>query len=95
MGKATFRIWRGEGQPQGDDTTAPNVGSFTNYTTEVSEGMVAIPKQDLRRAAVVDAFHLLPARSENAFMLPATHPPLQARIERLQRLETALQHARS
>ena len=52
MAAATFRIWRGEGQPQGDDTTAPNIGSFTNYTTEVSEGMV-----------VLDAVHRIQAES--------------------------------
>ncbi len=52
MAIATFRVWRGEGQPQGDDTTAPNIGSFTNYTTEVSEGMV-----------VLDAVHRIQAES--------------------------------
>src|SRR5438128_11330097 len=52
MAGATFRIWRGEGQPQGDDTTAPNTGSFTNYTTDVSEGMV-----------VLDAVHRIQAES--------------------------------
>ena len=54
---------------------------------KVSEGLVAIPKRDLRAAAIGDAFHLLPARTDDAFMLPPTHPPLEARIERLQRLE--------
>ena len=52
MAAATFRIWRGEGQPQGDDKSAPNIGSFTNYTTEVSEGMV-----------VLDAVHRIQAES--------------------------------
>jgi heat shock protein HtpX len=59
---------------------------------KVSEGMVAIPSKDLRAASVGDAFHLLPAaRDDEGFMLPATHPPLAARIERLERLERALQ----
>ena len=52
MAAATFRIWRGEGQPQGDDKSAPNTGSFTNYTTDVSEGMV-----------VLDAVHRIQAES--------------------------------
>jgi succinate dehydrogenase / fumarate reductase iron-sulfur subunit len=52
MAAATFRIWRGEGQPEGDDRSAPNIGSFTNYTTEVSEGMV-----------VLDAVHRIQAES--------------------------------
>jgi heat shock protein HtpX len=42
----------------------------------------------------MDAFHLLPVRPEGEYRLPATHPPLRARIERLQRLEAALQSAR-
>jgi succinate dehydrogenase / fumarate reductase iron-sulfur subunit len=52
MAAATFRIWRGEGQPQGDDKSAPNIGSFTTYTTDVSEGMV-----------VLDAVHRIQAES--------------------------------
>jgi heat shock protein HtpX len=58
---------------------------------KVSEGLVAMPKRDLREAAVHDAFHLLPTARENGFCLPATHPPLRARIERLERLERTLQ----
>jgi heat shock protein HtpX len=57
---------------------------------KVSDGLVTIGAKDLRVAAVSDAFHLLPAR-HRAFMLPATHPPLRARIERLERLERSLQ----
>jgi heat shock protein HtpX len=58
---------------------------------KVSEGIGAIPARDLRAAAVTDAFHLLPVSSEAQFALPATHPPLEARIARLERLEAALQ----
>jgi heat shock protein HtpX len=58
---------------------------------KVSDGLVAIPRKDLRAAALHDAFHLLPAARENAYGLPDTHPPLRARIERLERLERALQ----
>jgi heat shock protein HtpX len=57
---------------------------------KVSDGLVAMPKRDLREASLHDAFHLLPAARENAFGLPDTHPPLRARIERLERLERAL-----
>jgi heat shock protein HtpX len=59
---------------------------------KVSDGLVAMPRRDLREAAVHDAFHLLPAARESAFGLPATHPPLRARIERLERLERSLHH---
>ncbi|WP_028067967.1 M48 family metalloprotease [Solirubrobacter soli] len=57
---------------------------------KVSDGLVAMPRRDLREAALHDAFHLLPASKDTAFGLPATHPPLEARIARLERLERAL-----
>jgi heat shock protein HtpX len=72
-----------------------NPAALATALMKVSEGLVAIPKRDLRAASVADAFHLLPARTDDAFMLPATHPPLAARIERLERLEAALQRARA
>ena len=52
MGAATFRIWRGEGNPAGDGKSAPPTGSFTDYQTDVSEGMV-----------VLDAVHRIQAES--------------------------------
>src|SRR5688572_12670162 len=54
MAAATFRIWRGQGNPAGDGSTAPPIGSFTTYNTEVSEGMV-----------VLDAVHKIQAESAN------------------------------
>ena len=68
-----------------------NPAALASALMKVSEGLVAIPQKDLRAAAVGDAFHLLPARDTQQFMLPPTHPPLEARIERLERLERALQ----
>jgi heat shock protein HtpX len=59
---------------------------------KVSDGLVAMPRRDLREASLHDAFHLLPVSRENAFGLPDTHPPLRARIERLERLERSLHH---
>jgi succinate dehydrogenase / fumarate reductase, iron-sulfur subunit len=52
MAAATFRIWRGEGNPAGDGKSAPAIGSFTDYRTDVSEGMV-----------VLDAVHQIQAES--------------------------------
>ena len=57
---------------------------------KVSDGLVAMPRRDLREASLHDAFHLLPVAKEQAFGLPDTHPPLRARIERLERLERSL-----
>lgn len=65
---------------------------------KVSEGMAALPREDLRAAAARDTFHLLPADRERGgnplAPLTATHPGLRARIARLERLERALQTAR-
>jgi heat shock protein HtpX len=58
---------------------------------KVSDGLVTMPRRDLRQAALHDAFHLLPVSKDSEFGLPPTHPPLKARIERLERLERALQ----
>jgi heat shock protein HtpX len=71
-----------------------NPAALASALTKVSDGLVAIPARDLRAAAAMDAFHLLPVAPEGEYGLPATHPPLRARIERLQRLEAALQAAR-
>jgi heat shock protein HtpX len=64
---------------------------------KVSEGLVAIPSEDLRAAAARDAFHLLPVGARERagrLPLPATHPSLRARIARLERMEATLQAAR-
>jgi heat shock protein HtpX len=68
-----------------------NPAALASALMKVAEGLVAIPARDLRAATAGDAFHLLPARRERELMLPPTHPPLAARIERLQRLEATLQ----
>jgi heat shock protein HtpX len=68
--------------------------ALASALTKVSEGLVAIPSRDLRAVAARDAFHLLPAAREREDGLPATHPPLKARIERLQKMEARLQAAR-
>lgn len=70
-----------------------NPSALASALVKVSDGLVAIPKADLRVAAARDAFHLVPA-SRGKSWLPATHPPLQARIARLERLEARLQSAR-
>jgi heat shock protein HtpX len=71
-------------------TLTGSPAALASALVKVSDGLVAIPRRDLRAAAVRDAFHLLPARPDT-HALPRTHPPLRARIERLERLERALQ----
>ena len=70
-----------------------NPAALASALMKVSDGLVAIPRQDMREAAARDGFHLLPVGVQELRLL-ATHPPLRARIERLQRLESGLQSAR-
>jgi heat shock protein HtpX len=58
----------------------------------ISSGMDRIPKQDLRASSELSAFYFFPPGAKSAIGgLFATHPPMEKRIEALQRLETQLQ----
>src|SRR6478735_3124344 len=70
-----------------------NPAALASALIKVSDGLVAMPRADLRAASLHDAFHLLPVAREKGYGLSATHPPLRARIERLERLERTLQHS--
>jgi heat shock protein HtpX len=65
---------------------------------KVSDGVKAMPAEDLRAVAGRDPFHLLPVARRHDWRsgppLPATHPSLKARIARLERLEARLQSVR-
>jgi heat shock protein HtpX len=54
-----------------------------------------IPQRDLRRAAQMNAFFIVPANAKGALTsVFATHPPLEKRIAALSRLEAQLQSSR-
>jgi heat shock protein HtpX len=74
-----------------------SAAALASALMKVSEGIGAIPEKDLRLEAGRDAFHLLPVArdGEDRFHLPATHPSLEARIARLEKLEHALQRSKS
>jgi heat shock protein HtpX len=58
----------------------------------ISSGMDRIPKQDLRASNELSAFYFFPPGAKSAIGgLFATHPPMEKRIEALQRLEAQLQ----
>jgi heat shock protein HtpX len=75
-----------------------NPAALASALIKVSDGVAALPPTDLRAVAARDPFHLLPvARDEGDRLmraLPSSHPSLQARIARLERLEAGLQHPR-
>jgi heat shock protein HtpX len=69
-----------------------NPAALAAALMKVSDGVLALPSRDLRDAAARDPFHLLPVGRARSLL--ATHPSLQARIARLERLESRLQSFR-
>ena len=66
--------------------------ALASALARLSDGLHAIPEKDLRVAAAGDVLHVVPARpAKGITRLWATHPPLEDRIEQLERLETRLQ----
>jgi heat shock protein HtpX len=60
----------------------------------LNERMSAIPTKDLRAAAQMNAFFIIPARQKAWLMsLFATHPPIEKRVAALARYEEQLQRA--
>lgn len=58
---------------------------------EVDGELRALPSRDLRSAASFDSFHFVPASRPRWFALIwATHPSVERRLARLERLESAL-----
>jgi heat shock protein HtpX len=61
---------------------------------KISGTMDRIPQQDLRAAAELSAFYIFPPGTKTSLMsLFSTHPPMEARIAALQRIEAQLQGA--
>jgi heat shock protein HtpX len=61
---------------------------------KISGAMQRVPQQDLRAASEMNAFFIVPASAKNAITgLFSTHPPMEKRIERLQRIEGELQRS--
>jgi heat shock protein HtpX len=58
---------------------------------KIAAGMHRIPQKDLRAASELQAFFIFPATRKAIGGLFSTHPPMEKRLERLQRLEAQLQ----
>jgi len=62
---------------------------------KISGSIERTPSQDLRKAEGMSAFFILPARTKKSLMnIFADHPPLEARLAALERLESQLQGAK-
>jgi heat shock protein HtpX len=59
---------------------------------KIAATMERIPQTDLRAHAEMNAFYIFPANAkQSVFNLFSTHPPIEQRLARLQRLEAQLQ----
>jgi heat shock protein HtpX len=68
--------------------------ALSSALVKISGAMERVPTQDLRQAERMNAFFIVPAAVKNSVAtLFSTHPPMEQRIARLQKLETQLQAA--
>jgi heat shock protein HtpX len=68
--------------------------ALSSALVKISGAMQRVPTQDLRQAERMNAFFIVPTSVKSTVKtLFSTHPPMEQRIERLQRLETQLQAA--
>src|SRR5687768_8150394 len=66
--------------------------ALSSALMKISSGMHQIPQQDMRASRELAAFYIFPPGAGKAIGgLFATHPPMEKRIEALQRLEGQLQ----
>src|ERR687896_2253424 len=63
--------------------------ALASALTKISSGMNRIPQKDLRAAGELQAFFIFPAAKGSISGLFATHPPMEKRIQALQRPENA------
>jgi heat shock protein HtpX len=66
--------------------------ALSSALVKISGAMQQVPKRDLREAERMNAFFIVPTSVKGAVQtIFSTHPPMEKRIERLQRLEAQLQ----
>jgi heat shock protein HtpX len=66
--------------------------ALSSALIKISRGMQGVPDRDLRAAAEMNAFFIVPATVKGSLRtLLATHPPIEKRIAALQRIEAQLQ----
>lgn len=67
--------------------------ALSSALLKISGGMSRIPQSDLRATNELKAFYIFPATGKVKGLF-ATHPPMEKRIARLQKLEAQMQGAR-
>ena len=66
--------------------------ALSSALVKIAGAMQSVPTRDLREAERMNAFFIVPTSVKSSVQtLLSTHPPMEKRIERLQRLEAQLQ----
>jgi heat shock protein HtpX len=66
--------------------------ALSSALVKIAGSMQRVPTRDLREAERLNAFFIVPTSVKSTVQtLFSTHPPMEKRIERLQRLEAQLQ----
>jgi len=97
LGTQTLSRHRELAADAGSASITGHPAALASALRRISGELRLIPQEDLRLAAARDLFHLMPVEKPEEGLLgrlTATHPPLTTRIERLERMEQALQSAR-
>lgn len=73
---------------RGAALTTGNPSNLASALLKISGSIKRVPPQELRKAEGMNAFFIIPALSKGSLMnLFSTHPPIEKRIERLEKLE--------
>jgi heat shock protein HtpX len=79
---------------RGAALTTGRPSALSSALVKISGAMERVPQRDLRAAGEMNAFFIVPASVKAGVKTVfSTHPPMEARIERLGRLEAQLQGA--
>jgi heat shock protein HtpX len=77
---------------RGASLTTGRPSALASALVKISGQMEKVPQQDLRAAGQMNAFFIVPTSVKSAVQtIFSTHPPMEKRIERLERLEAQLQ----
>jgi heat shock protein HtpX len=84
--------YREYGADRGAAIVTGRPSALASALVKISQGMQRVPTTDLREAQRMNAFFIVPTSVKRAATtLFSTHPPMEKRIEALQRLEAQLQ----
>jgi heat shock protein HtpX len=79
---------------RGAALTTGRPSALSSALVKISGALERTPQRDLRTVGEMNAFFIVPTNVKSSFKtLLSTHPPMEARIERLGRLEAQLQGA--